>query len=119
MKFKARLRLADVARVCHEVNAAFCRSIGDDSQPSWDNAPEWQVLSCANGIKAVCENPDMTPEQSHEGWLEEKRADGWKWGTVKDVEQKEHPCFVPYPELSEQQRTKDALFVAVVKSLID
>lgn len=29
------MTVEDIARVCHEVNRAYCRSIGDDSQVSW------------------------------------------------------------------------------------
>jgi hypothetical protein len=31
-----------VARVCHEANRAYCQTLGDNSQPAWDDAPEWQ-----------------------------------------------------------------------------
>lgn len=107
-----------IAKVCHEVNRAYCASIGDLSQPSWDDAPEWQRTSAVNGVKFTRENPGATPADSHNSWLEEKRADGWKYGPAKDPEKKEHPCFVPYDELPAEQRTKDYLFQAVVRSLI-
>ena len=31
-----------IAMLCHSINAAYCRSLGDDTQPSWDDAPDWQ-----------------------------------------------------------------------------
>jgi hypothetical protein len=43
--------------------------------------------------------PNLTPEQSHEGWLEQKRADGWCYGPTNDADLKQHPCYVPYAEL--------------------
>lgn len=103
-----------VARVAHEVNRAYCVSIGDNSQLPWDESPIWQRDSARVGVKAHTAN-DMTPEQSHESWLEHKRADGWQYGEVKDVEAKTHPCFRPYSELPVEQRTKDYLFKAVVE----
>lgn len=30
----------DVAQIAHEINKAYCESIGDTSQPSWEEAPE-------------------------------------------------------------------------------
>lgn len=60
-----------------------------------------------------------TPEQSHESWLAEKRAAGWKYGPVKDAGKKEHPCFVPYAELPAAQRVKDEIFVAVAKAVYE
>lgn len=106
-----------IARVCHEVNRAYCLSIGDSSQPSWEDAPEWQRKSIINGVQFHIDNPDSPPSASHESWLKEKVADGWKWGAVKNPDTKEHPCFVPYNELPVEQRAKDYIFTAIVKEL--
>ena len=102
-----------IARICHEVNRAYCNSIGDTSQPSWEDAPDWQKASAVNGVEFHLNN-DTTPEQSHENWMREKEADGWVYGPTKDPEKKEHPCMVPYDQLPLEQRTKDYLFKAIV-----
>lgn len=107
-----------IARVCHEVNRAFCESQGDHSQPRWADAPEWQQDSAVAGVRQILNNPDTTPEQSHEGWLRQKAADGWTYGETKDPITKTHPCFRPYAELPTEQRAKDYLFGAVVRSLM-
>jgi hypothetical protein len=104
------------ARTAHEVNRAYCRGIGDDSRLPWKEAPEWQRTSAINGATGVLDG--NTPEQSHEKWLAEKRATGWKYGPVKDPQKKEHPCFLPYGELPEVQRFKDTLFVTAVKGVL-
>ena len=106
-----------IAQVCHEANRAYCRTIGDFSQPSWDDAPDWQKLSAINGVRYHLENPDVTPEDSHVNWMKEKLEAGWKYGPVKDPETKEHPCMKPYGQLPEEQRQKDALFMAIVNVL--
>lgn len=108
----------EIARVAHEVNAAYCRSIGDNSQPSWENAPQWQKDSAIAGVEYHLANEGVTPEMSHESWLRHKEAEGWTYGPVKDPEKKEHPCFLPYDQLPREQQTKDALFKAVVSALI-
>lgn len=106
-----------VAVICHEVNRTYCKSIGDNSQVSWDSAPDWQKKSAINGVLFHINNPEAGPSASHEAWLNEKRLDGWKYGKVKDAGLKEHPCFVPYNELPAEQKTKDELFIAVVHSV--
>ena len=103
------------ARAAHEVIRAYCIAIGDNSQPSWDEAPDWQKSSARNGVVGALNG--NTPEQSHEGWLAEKAATGWKYGPVKDPAKKEHPCFMPYADLPPQQRAKDHIFIAVVKAM--
>jgi hypothetical protein len=106
----------DVARTAHEVNRAYCRAIGDDSQPPWGEAPDWQKESCRRGVLAHL-GADLTPEQSHALWLEEKRRTGWTYGPLKDPEKKTHPCFRPYVDLPQEQRIKDYLFKAVVDAM--
>lgn len=110
------LDLDSIAKTCHCVNKAYCESIGDNSQPSWEDAPEWQKESAKSGVQFHLENPNSKPCDSHNNWLKDKEADGWVYGEVKDPEKKEHPCMVAYEELPKEQQTKDSLFIAVVRS---
>lgn len=103
-----------IARMCHEANRAFCAAIGDASQVPWDEAADWQKTSAMNGVRLHLDNPNAGPDDSHNSWLAEKVATGWKYGPVKDVGLREHPCMVPYSELPAEQRAKDHLFRAVV-----
>lgn len=107
----------DVAQVAHELNKAYCESIGDNSQPTWENAPEWQKSSAVNGVQFHLDNPEAPPSASHDSWLKQKTEEGWKYGAVKDPEKKEHPCFVPYHELPTEQKSKDFLFKQTIHSL--
>ena len=106
------------AYAAHEANRVLCLALGDDSQPKWADAPEWQKTSAVKGVHLIAANPSTTPEQSHQGWLDEKSATGWKYGPVKNPETKEHPCFVPYRELPENQRLKDEMFGLVVRAVL-
>ena len=107
-----------IARIAHEVNRAYCAFLGDDSQPAWEDAPDWQRNSAMNGVRFNRTDPNSGPEQSHANWYAEKEADGWVYGPVKDPEAKQHPCMVPYDQLPEEQRLKDHLFQAVVKTCL-
>lgn len=112
--------IEQVAKVCHEANRAYCETIGDVSQPSWQYAPEWQKDSARNGVKfhfdKHVEGVDPSPSASHDSWLMQKRAEGWKYGPVKDPVKKEHPCFVEYDQLPLDQRRKDYIFAAICKA---
>jgi hypothetical protein len=112
-------RLYEIARVAHEINRAYCLAIGDDSQPSWQDAPEWQVKSAVNGVLFHMEHPNAGPDASHNNWMKEKIEDGWVYGSVKLADAKTHPCIVPFNELPMQQQFKDHLFRQVVHSLKD
>lgn len=102
-----------VAQVAHQVNRAYCLSIGDDTVVPWDQAPDWQVQSAIDGVAFHIANPDCTPEQSHKNWMAQKTRDGWIYGKVKRPEAKMHPCMVPYDQLPQEQRSKDFLFKAI------
>lgn len=111
------MKIEEIAKACHEVNRTFCKALGDDSQPEWESAPDWQKQSVLKGVVHAISNPNARPSDSHESWLAEKRETGWKHGPVKDPEKKEHPCFVAYEELPPPQKAKDALFLTVARAL--
>lgn len=118
MRIGKTFTFEQIAAVCHEANRGLCVQLGDDSQPEWDIAPDWQKDSAENGVEKIASGEVTRPEQSHESWLAQKEEDGWKYGVVKDPEKKEHPCFVPYRELPPEQQAKDALFFAIASALL-
>lgn len=43
----------------------------------------------------------------HEVWAATRFAQGWKYGPERSDTRKEHPCLIPYDQLSEEERTYD------------
>lgn len=109
------MSIEKIAEVAHEANRIYCEATGDNSQPTWRDAPEWQKESAMNGVKVALDG--ATPEQQHEAWAKDKVAAGWIYGEVKDAARKTHPCLVPYSQLPEQQKRKDALYIAVAQAM--
>jgi len=107
-----------IATVAHECNAAYCRTIGDNSQPRWEDAPDWQRSSAADGVRAIAEGRITAPQDSHANWFAHKQREGWRYGPTKNPETKEHPCMVPFAELPPEQQAKDRLFFGVVQALL-
>jgi len=105
-----------LARVVHEVNRAYSAQVGLNVEPSFDDATDAQRQSLVRGVNAKLRF-NLTPEQGHEAWVEDKLKNGWVWGPVKNEDKKEHPCLVPYEQLDQAQQVKDFLFSAVVRSL--
>lgn len=108
-----------IAMLCHSINAAYCQSLGDESQLAWEDTSDSHQQSLIAGVEMHLANPQATPEQSHESWYKQKEAEGWIYGEVKDLEKKEHPCFLPYDELPLEQKAKDYLFRATVHLMKD
>ena len=111
------MTVEQIAQVCHEINRAFCQSMGDGSQPFWKYAPDWQKTSAINGVNFHLLNPNAGADASHNSWMKEKVDAGWVYGEVKNPDAKTHPCIVPFDQLPKEQQAKDFLFRQVVHSL--
>jgi hypothetical protein len=103
-----------VAKVCHEVNRAYCESLGDISQSIWNVAPKWQKDAAIAGVLFHIQNPAAGPEASHEAWMAKRIENGWAYGEAFSEQDKTHPCMVPFAELPPEQQFKDVLFRAIV-----
>lgn len=104
-----------IARVCHEANRAYCVVVGDPGLPEWELLDESYKGSTRIGVRnALC---GVTPQDAHESWMKERRAQGWVYGPELDREHKVHPNLVPYAELPAAQQRKDVLFLAIVEAL--
>jgi hypothetical protein len=112
-----KMKVEQIAQVAHEINKSYCEAIGDNSQTSWDDAPQWQKESAVLGVIFHMENPDAGPDASHNSWMKQKIEDGWKYGLTKDPDNKYHPCIMPFEMLPNEQKAKDYLFRQVVHSL--
>ncbi len=54
-----------------------------------------------------------SPEELHGSWMQAYYAMGWVYGEEYDREAKVHPDLVPYAQLGQLERDKDAVFVAL------
>jgi hypothetical protein len=105
-----------IARVCHEANRGLQIAFDDPApSPPWDEASEFQRQSTREGVTDALAG--STPEELHYDWCEHRVAAGWRHGPLKDEAAKTHPCLVAYDDLPAEQRLKDELFVAIVRTL--
>lgn len=106
--------IADIAKVAHEVNNAYCKAVGHPVQPKWEDAPENIKKSAVDGVLYHLNHPDAKPEDSHNNWLQFKIKDGWTYGETKDIKKKTHPALVPYDKLPVETKAKDYIFKSIV-----
>lgn len=80
----------------------------------WDereNAFRSQFLDV---VKRQCgDQRSRSPEELHGSWMQAYFAMGWVFGEKYDREEKIHPDLVPYADLGQLERDKDAVFVAL------
>ena len=54
-----------------------------------------------------------SPEELHGSWMQAYFTMGWVYGERYDREKRTHPDLVPYAQLGQLERDKDAVFVAL------
>lgn len=65
-------------------------------------------------IERQCgEHRSLSPEELHGSWMQAYLSMGWTYGEVYDWDAKTHPDLVPYAQLGQLERDKDAVFVAL------
>lgn len=106
-----------IARVTHEAVRAWQTANGQKPAPAWARAPAWMKTSTLEAVYWNTGKDQPTPAARHRQWMQEKLQAGWKLGKRKDARLKTHPLMVPYSQLPEVERRKDALVSAVIASL--
>ena len=107
-----------IARALHEVLRAHNLAHGDDSLPPWEEAHDWQHAASLEAVAFHKANPNASPSETHEAWMAEKRAGGWRYGSVKDADARTHPMLVDYKDLPPHERAKDYIAAAIVRALV-
>lgn len=110
--------IRQAARVAHEVNRAYCSAHGDLSHKSWSETPREIQMSAIDGVQRIIDNPTITAKGMHYSWKSYKLAEGWVYGPEKDFDKKTHPCICDYEDLSPENKVKDELFIASVKTVL-
>ena len=64
-------------------------------------------------IRQCGDQRSRSPEELHGSWMQAYFAMGWVYGTEYDRGNKIHPDLVPYADLGDLERDKDAVFVAL------
>jgi len=72
----------------------------------------FQVQFCRTMERLLAPDYAGTPEAEHESWIRAYEKMGWRYGPERDPVAKTHPDMVPFGQLSEAERQKDAIFMA-------
>lgn len=111
------MKIVDIARVCHESYRAHCEAIGEPPVPGWDDLPQEERDEVMEGVMYVNEHPLSSPKDMHDNWMAKRVSDEWIYGPKKSRVFKTNPCLLPFDDLPPEQRAKDYVFEAIVKSM--
>ena len=80
----------------------------------WEQREEPFRTQFRKGIERQCgDQRSRSPEELHGSWMQVYFAIGWEYGPKYSRENKRHPDLVPYADLGQLERDKDAVFVAL------
>ena len=109
--------LEAIAHVVHEAVRAWSQAHAQTDIPDWGNAPEWMKSSTRDSVQFVLEHPKAGPGAQHTQWMDQRLKAGWTYGPKRDEDLKHHPMLVPFEQLPEFEKQKDALVCAIVEAL--
>ena len=107
-----------IAETCHEGYVGYSKSHYDEIIPRWGDLDESGKKWARDGVRRGFEHGlFLRAEDNHQHWMEQKAADGWVYGPVKDQIAKTHPAMVPYDQLPQREKHKDALFSSIAQAM--
>jgi len=68
------------------------------------NPEDTSGVQLSEEVLALCEE---MAKNTHEVWARTRMEQGWTYGPARDDEKLEHPCLVPYEELSDEEKQYD------------
>lgn len=81
---------------------------------TWNEREEPFKVQFRKVIERQCgDQRSRSPEELHGSWMQAYFAMGWMYGEQYSRENKTHPDLVPYADLGQLERDKDAVFVAL------
>ncbi len=92
--------------------------VGGQREASWEDLDITEVSHLKDGIKALAENPSITPRVAHKVWVDQMKSDGWEYGEEFDEDTKKHPDVTEYDKLPRWMRMRDQLADVTIKTLL-
>lgn len=80
----------------------------------WDDREQDFKEQFLKVIERQCgDQCSSSPEELHGSWMQSYLAMGWVYGEKYDQAKRIHPDLVPYADLGQLERDKDAVFIAL------
>lgn len=110
--------IAQIAKTCHAVHLAYCKSIDYPTQPIWEELTTSHKNIIIDTVKQILIGEVTSVSQSHDNFVAKKLEQGWRFGENYSMEGKVNPRLCPFNQLSIENQTKEILFFNTVKSFM-
>lgn len=100
-----------IAIICHETCRAYQIALGEEyPHGHWSESTKLTQELTIRGVELNREG--KSAREIHGDWVESRKHEGWTLGRKSDA-YRTHPNLVPYEQLPEKERYKNALQKAV------
>lgn len=72
--------------------------------------------SVVAGVLELWDNPEVSPAENHDKWVERMKSDGWVYGYEVDEVTRTHPALLDYHDVPPFYKVNDLLFLNIVRS---
>lgn len=113
MRFNSR----EIAEIIHGVTSRISRCDGS-KVCEWDDLTEFQRNNATRAVAKIYSEPQRTPKELHDLWMEPLIENGWTCGEYS-VENKQHPSLLPFEELIDSEVLKDCIWSHLTQAFKD
>lgn len=113
------LLLYFMAKLVYEIDAKYKEKILKIPYVPFEELSSDHMSSISDTIVDVLIKKDLTPEQLHFNWVEQKKEEGWVYGESYSEEEKTHPLLMDYEDLNEAQKISNIIIVSTVRTMKD
>ena len=108
--------IEQIATIVHDALRRYSEVRGEGLKPQWEDIDPARKITTLNGVKFHFSEPDATPAEAHQFWMDEKIKTGWRFGVAYSDSEKTHPHLLPFYSLPPDQRLKAHLIKAIVNT---
>ncbi len=106
-----------IAQIAHDADRALCAVNRDLTVKGWFALEGWQRENAVRGVKVALATPGATAAELHVSWAHDKRDAGWTHAAVFDLATKRDPHLLPWAQLPDLVRRREALTLGVIRAL--
>jgi len=111
------MKLAEVARMVHQTDKAYCESIGDYSNKNWEQAEPADKKRMEDIVQFYTDNPLAMDCSIHNVWIKAMVMDGWVKGDEFNPFTKTHPGIIKFEEIPFEQQVRATIIRRVIGTL--
>jgi RyR domain len=108
-----------LAKVAYEAMRAYNQTLGVYSEKPWDQLAEPEQNAHVQRVAYRLDNPGAPDAALHDQWVMQMFWAGWRWGEVRNQQDRTHPELMPFTTLPEVDQYREKLFAAIVRAMAE